>query len=168
MSARLRLRLSDGRIYLDRWGIESIRLGGIFIHKMSAPDPGPHLHNHPWWFGSLILWGGYYEQRTTEDEILSQGVIPRTGSLYSVRQVRNWLSWKSFPLNECHRIENLKRNTSWSLVVHGPTKRGWGFFLPNGSTGSSYWVPWRVYEASDVGRARNMEAVISPSFDAED
>ena len=60
---RLRLRRADGRVYLDRWGLAHERVGGVFLHRMQAPDPGVDLHDHPWPFASVVLWGGYIEQR---------------------------------------------------------------------------------------------------------
>lgn len=60
---RLTLRRADGEIYLDRWGIAHERVGGLFLHRMAAPDPGIDLHDHPWWFVAVALWGGYTEQR---------------------------------------------------------------------------------------------------------
>jgi hypothetical protein len=59
MASRIRLRREDGRVYLNRWGFECDRIGGVFLRKMEAPDPGLDLHDHPWSFVSLILKGGY-------------------------------------------------------------------------------------------------------------
>lgn len=53
---RLTLRRADGEVYLNRWGIGHDRVGGVLLHRMDAPDPGVDLHDHPWWFVSIILW----------------------------------------------------------------------------------------------------------------
>lgn len=158
VSARLRLRRSDGAIYLDRWGLEDNRIGGIFLHKMSAPDPGIDLHSHPWWFCSLILWGGYTEERCVETRACRiakfaerHGLEQRGG-----RRPRRWLSIQATPLGRVHRIVELRRRKSWSLVIHGPKRREWGFYLPTG------FVDWRTYDTT----RRDMWAEISP--DAED
>ena len=44
---RLTLRRSDGRVYLNRWGIGDDRIGGVLLHRMDAPDPGTNLHDPP-------------------------------------------------------------------------------------------------------------------------
>ena len=173
MSARMRLRRADGSIYLDRWGFEwpSKREAtetrderrpwfGVFVHRMDAPDPGIDLHDHPWWFGSLILWGGYTEERAAlrvapwfatladhwenEDEV-RRGVVVR----------RRWLSWRTMRLDECHRITQLDRPHVWTLVIHGPWRRGWGFYLPSG------FMDWRTYDSTVRAERRDMWAEIS-------
>lgn len=128
---RLTLRRSDGQVYLDRWGISLDRIGGVMLHRMEAPDPGIDLHDHPWWFVSIILWGGYTEARAgvrTPDE---QEWIARRP-----------LSVRSMRLDECHTITDLARTTSWSLVIKGPRKRLWGFYVPGG------WMPEAKYDAT--------------------
>lgn len=123
MTARLTLRRNDdGEIYLKRYGIEHARIGGVFVHRMSAPDPGKDLHNHPWRFWSLILWGGYVEAVPWE---------PRPFHVNRMN-IRRWGSWQRFDLTQRHRITHLRRRSSWSLVIHGPHKRSWGFFTPDG------------------------------------
>lgn len=152
----MRLRRADGTIYLDRWGVEC-SFGGVFLHKMNAPDPGIDLHDHPWFFCSFIVWGGYVEERSTRDRAsaiaawaegvrLEQRGAPRR---------RRWLSLQSTPLGWAHRITELRRGTSWSLVLHGPKVRTWGFFLPTG------WVDWMTYEDTVRAERRDMWAEIS-------
>lgn len=133
MTARLKLRRDDGRIYLRRIGFEHPRIGGVFIHRMSAPDPGLDLHNHPWRFWSVILWGGYVERRR------------ETARSRSSLQIRGLLSLRAMRLRENHRIVSLLRGSSWSLVIHGPHVRSWGFFTPDG------FVDWQDYDQSRRG-----------------
>lgn len=118
---RLRLRRADGQVYLDRWGVEHDRIGGIFLHKMSAPDPGEHLHDHPWWFVSWILIGCYREHRA---DARVAGDITAWRSEFRCR----W-SLRVLRLDEAHSIKQVAIPT-WTLVVHGPRRRSWGFFLP--------------------------------------
>lgn len=110
-------RREDGKVYLDRWGFET-RFGGIYLHKMTAPDPGLDVHNHPWRFASLILRGGYGE------------IVKRPHG-------RPYSSWRAgslhrFPLEWAHRIVRLRRVPTWTLVFRGPRVREWGFFTPFG------------------------------------
>jgi hypothetical protein len=157
MSRRMTLRRADGRIYLDRWGLEC-RWAGVFIHKMSAPDPGIDLHDHPWTFASLILAGGYTEERVetrqapalalAADEFSKRhpdGVHQRGFR----RERRRW-SLRVMRLDECHRITDLDGPTCWTLVIHGPKRRHWGFYLPYG------WMEWRTYERTVRAQRRDL------------
>lgn len=167
---RLRLRRHDGQIFLDRWGVEHDRIGGIFLHKMSAPDPGIDLHDHPWWFASLVLQGGYIEERAASRESprhaqladaphestieLEPGnVVPFTDELREtlgfgddpprprgVVYARRRGSVRTMRLDESHRITQLTSSICWTLVMHGPRRRRWGFFLPSG------WVDEHTYD----------------------
>lgn len=137
---RMILRRADGRIYLNRWGIGHKKIGSIFLHRMDAPDPGIDLHNHPWWFASLVLWGGYIEERANSDDApalarhAEQLDVPRWGVHWPRGTVvrRRPGSFRSLDLGECHTITGLLRSRCWTLVVTGPTRRTWGFFLPTG------------------------------------
>lgn len=133
MTTRLRLRREDGRVFLDRWGWESKRFGGIFLHKMSAPDPGVDLHDHPWSFASLILWGGYTEERSNiRDAPYASRMVEQSRVMEHRGLVEHRRPWsvKVMRLDECHRIIDLFKGTSWSIIVHGPARRRWGFYLP--------------------------------------
>lgn len=140
---RMRLRRYDGQVFLDRWGIEHDRIGGVFLHKMSAPDPGKDLHDHPWSWVSIVLWGGYTEERapTREAPVMAEIAArwPDTSGP-GAEGHRSWLSVRSLRLDECHRITALDRRTCWTLLVHGPRQRSWGFYLPTG------WVDERTYD----------------------
>lgn len=152
MSQRLKLRRADGSVYLDRHGWEC-RWFGVFLHKMSAPDPGVDLHDHPWRFASLILWGGYFEERADQNEVTQLSRLAESWPLVIPRGRvgrRSWLSIKAMELTDSHRITDLLRKHSWSIVFHGPKRRTWGFQTPLG------WVDWVTYECSERGRSRDM------------
>lgn len=152
MSTRMRLRRGDGTIYLDRWGFEWKRLGGIFVHRMDGPDPGPDLHDHPWSFASLILKGGYVEKRANTRNLNGW----RSG-------VRRPLSIRLLRLDEAHTITRLLEGRSWSLVIHGPNVRLWGFYVRNGfrnGVGQYGWVESTEYAASERGKARDLATEI--------
>lgn len=132
---RLTLRRQDGRVYLDRWGIGHDRIGRIMVHRMQAPDPGLDLHDHPWWFTTIVLWGGYTEQRANIREAPALAAIaeayPRTCTRGVLERRQPWRP-RVMRMDECHSITALQRRTSWSLVIGGPRRRVWGFYLPAG------------------------------------
>lgn len=154
---RLTLRRADGRVYLNRWGFGHDRIGGVLLHRMDAPDPGVDLHDHPWWFASIILWGGYTEQRTdTRDApMLARIAEAHPTCTRGVVGRRRWLSVKTMRLDECHTITDLTRRTSWSLIIKGPRRRKWGFYLPDG------YMPERQYDATVRAERRDMWAEVS-------
>lgn len=54
----------DNEPYLIRTTLFACKWFSIKIHKALISDSdGPH--DHPWNYLSLILWGGYWEERTT-------------------------------------------------------------------------------------------------------
>lgn len=132
---RLRLRRHDGGIYLDRWGVEHDRIGGVFLHRMNAPDPGVDLHDHPWSFVTIVLAGGYIEERAPARVASQLAHVaeknPKTthGQRGDIEQRDPWRA-RLMRLDECHRITALAGRHCWTLVIHGPTRRRWGFYLP--------------------------------------
>ena len=141
---RLRLTRSDGLVYLDRWGVELKRVGGVFLHRMNAPDPGWDLHDHPWTFVSLILKGGYVERRANVRTPLIYHEKPRRlGSLGATR------------LDQAHTISRLRGRTSWSLVIHGPRVRLWGFYVPHPVAIDRWsWVDYHIYAKAGLAKLR--------------
>ena len=132
---RKRLRRFDGQVHMDRWGFELERVGGVFVHRLTAPDPSLDLHDHPWWFASLVLVGGYREQRALcrDAPLLAElADSPGGGGERGVAGHRACGSLKVMRLDECHRIVRLDGRACWTLVVHGPHRRRWGFYLPAG------------------------------------
>lgn len=162
---RLTLRRADGRVYLNRWGFGHDRIGGILLHRMDAPDPGIDLHDHPWWFCSVILWGGYTELRADIREApslariteanhdrmvqLALSHMPNT-CRRGVEEQRRPLSIRTMRLDECHTITALHRRHSWSLVIKGPRRRRWGFYMPTG------YLPEADYDATVRAERRDL------------
>lgn len=136
---RLTLRHGDD-VFLDRWGID-VRLFGVYVHRIAAPDPGLDLHDHPWPFVSLVLCGGYTEEvadtRKTALFALLADVIDGAGRGHR----RSWRagSVHRIRLTEAHRIIAARPHT-WTLVVRGVKSRQWGFYPPSG------WVSQLEYD----------------------
>lgn len=170
---RMRLRRDDGKIYLDRWGFELVpgsepderprEWFGIFVHRMTAPDPGLDLHDHPWWFATIPIVGSYVEERamTREAPALARDAemvadqwhveYVSRGNRQHVRRGR----WRGMRLDECHRITDLSGPRVWTVVVHGPKRRRWGFYEPDGYAGEGeYESTHRRPVANDMGLER--------------
>lgn len=152
--------IHGGRTFLRRRGLD-LRIGGILIHRIDAPDPGLDLHDHPWTFWTLIVRGGYTEEvAEAHPERDTYGYCPNCGcatcshrltgcrwcpcntvSLKHEPQIRVWRRWSlhRMPLEVAHRITACEPRTV-TLVVRGPKVRRWGFYLPTG------WIDWEDYD----------------------
>lgn len=55
----------DGSTFLERYKVLDLgpALGRLFLHRFRRGDEDRELHNHPWWGLSLVLVGGYLEER---------------------------------------------------------------------------------------------------------
>lgn len=115
---------SDGEAYLIRYNLIQCRWFTLKLHKICKSDDAC-LHDHPWTFYSLILWGGYVEH--TED---AEGI----------RRVRicHPFSILKRPAHHRHRLEI--HQTAWTLVLTSKRVRQWGFWTPAG------WVEWFKYD----------------------
>lgn len=114
--------------YLDRWDLgDKTDKGHRYLHRFRRNDEDHVLHDHPWWFSSTILLGGYVEERFVN------------GSMVRRRHVQG--DGVGVPLGLYHRVDELVGNESWSLVETGPKALSWHFWDP--STNAKW--PWRKY-----------------------
>ncbi len=95
-----------------------------YLHNFQSPDFDGH-HNHPWrWSFSIVLKGGYTEERLLCNDC---GVHPCRDPLVEVRKVRWFNVLRS---HDYHKITELHGDT-WTLFICGPlTGRSWGFWMP--------------------------------------
>jgi hypothetical protein len=103
---------------------------GLYLHKFHRGDDDKALHSHPWaWAVSLVLAGGYYEDRRNNEtlEIGRRWVGP--GSVNVITQ------------NDYHRVDLSNRQTCWSLFLAGPKVDSWNFWDPK----TARTVHWREF-----------------------
>lgn len=123
-----------GDPYMLRWFIiPRNRRFNIYLHKFLRDDDDRALHDHPWWFVSLILKGGYFER------VEPNRIISRSPGSIAFR-----------PATHRHRVilrgNTGQREPCWTIVVTGRKKRTWGFWCPKG------FVPWHEFvQESDHG-----------------
>ncbi len=110
--------------------------GAVYLHHIIRSDEDRALHDHPWKFTSLILWGGYVE------------VLPHMrGYEKTYREV----AYKAPAIvkheaADSHRL--ILEEPAWTLVFRGPKVRGLGFHA------DGRWVPWAEYTTSEDYLAR--------------
>ena len=113
-----------GEIYLTRLVLFRCPWFQVLLHWIRATDDDPGPHDHPWSFFSLLLWGSYTELVGQPDN-----VGWRTVWLEKVKLQRcRWLNSKG--TRSAHQIVRLHSRTVLSLVVSGPKRKSWGFYVP--------------------------------------
>lgn len=119
-----------GEVYLARFWISDFKLtseglpissNSLLLHHFVAPDPDRHLHNHPQYFISTIISGGYTEELTEGRE-----------KSYTVGDTNRISAGKY------HRVSEAMPDT-WSIVITGPKEQSWGFLVDD------LHVNWRDY-----------------------
>lgn len=136
------LRHEDGSLYMERFWLlkprgESGWGWGVRIHHIVTSDLDRDLHDHPGGFLSIVLKGGYYEERPIDNACHWKD--------WSVSEplVTTWRGVGSMAFRSAtdrHRITELARlNETWTLVVTGPKRHWWGFYTPVGK------IHWRDY-----------------------
>ena len=117
LTAGLRCRLisRDGRPYLERYYLGRIGPVTAYLHRFVGRDGDEETHDHPWRAASLVLAGGYREERAR----LNGAARPQI----RLRRVR-WAN--ALALHSLHRIAETEPD-AWTLFVHGPRRKGWGF-----------------------------------------
>ncbi len=111
---------------LLNFGKDRLRL---HLHRFHRSDEDPELHNHPWaWAWSLILVGGYFDQRTHVGD----------GPSTIARQPGDFVLIEKSTFHRVDLIDN--ECECWTLFLSGPVTGSWGFFDRFGA-----FTPWRKF-----------------------
>jgi hypothetical protein len=95
--------------YFHRWVIDFKRFA-IRLHHWHASDDERAFHDHPYWFITVVLWGGY-------DDVSPAGIDRlRIGSV------------RFRPANHRHTVRIIHPGTR-TLLLSGPTTQRWGFWV---------------------------------------
>lgn len=140
--------------YLRRWWLlPRNRVLNVYLHQFLRDDDDRALHDHPWFWCSIILRGSYVEHT------IAAGGIHR-------KRIRRALSIRFGTPWGAHRIELVRAGSPdapasiraavrhgllpadyafscWTLFITGPRMRNWGFHCPRG------WVPWQRFTDPD-------------------
>ena len=150
--------------YLRRWYIIPRNpVLNVYLHQFLRSDDDRALHDHPWWFASLILKGGYYEHRQEGPlkalkwrpagslafrlPTTAHRVELESSAVEVTDDIRDW------PFDDPRRSRRLNleirdgrarvwlpvEKPAWTVVLTGPRVRSWGFLCPRG------WVYWQKF-----------------------
>jgi hypothetical protein len=126
-------------VYLRRWYLFRCKWFSIRLHHILLPDEDRDPHDHPWWFLTIILRGGYTERWMRyfrPRESIHQFPHWRWGR-FSIKHVRRFSFHKP---NDIHQIIEFNRpQGSWTLFITGAERQEWGFMTERG------WVHWSEY-----------------------
>ncbi len=126
------------RHYIQRHLDDHPWVPGLYLHCFVSSDDPHILHNHPFkWSLSLILTGGYEEERMEEEWIGSPYSQPHV--TVRRRKVRPF-TLNFIRANDFHRVD-LAKTKAWTLFLAGPRVQDWGFLDP----GTGRYTPWRQY-----------------------
>lgn len=108
----------DGDLYLTRFYLGKIGRWEFHLHRFTRGDADRRVHDHPYEKSySFILYGGYEEERMI-------GVDPYNGPITKLRRKR-WFN--SISALDFHRVTRLLKPVVWTLFVHTPKIKEWGF-----------------------------------------
>ena len=124
----------DGSIYMGRWWLFNAYPApgeykgkwqfpiSIRIHHIQRADSDRNLHDHPWNARTIILQGGYTEERVTG------GLIERKPG-----------DTARLNFGEYHRITEVEEGGAWTIFITGKYRGTWGFLVDGVK------VQWRKY-----------------------
>jgi hypothetical protein len=145
---------ADGSLYMGQWRLFETSWLSARLHLIATPDYDRHLHDHPWVFWSLVLSGGYVEERPISVEPCFQVCAPARGLVWEddqrekTRARARWAGALCFRrATDRHRITAVMPGT-YTLFVYFRKRQWWGFYTPQGK------VHWKAYESvhAAVGR----------------
>lgn len=103
--------------YLRRW-VAQLGAFSIRVHHFHRSDDARFPHDHPWWFLTLVLRGGYYDVSQGEDgdeiDVLHAGSIRFRPALHRHMVL---VDYKANPKG------------CWTIILTGPHLRNWGFWV---------------------------------------
>lgn len=132
--------------YLHRWYVLRTQRVGLFVHKFVRSDEDRALHDHPWSFIVIPLWGGYIEhsdrkfnlELVSDCEYLPDDFLhcpvgtPYTERIEIKRRIWPLISTRYRNTEYRHRVELINARPSWSIFFRFTKIREWGFWPKSG------------------------------------
>ena len=123
--------------YMNRWWLIPYNRFGIAarIHQILRSDEDRHLHDHPWWYISVVLRGGYWEITLPRGDAepnrmrLLHGVWRGPGSI-AFRRASHFHKIKLPGRDDTGSSIGIGVDVScWTLFITGPKSQDWGFLV---------------------------------------
>lgn len=94
--------------YVIRWRLE-VPFGSLRVHHWLAPDDDRAFHDHPWWFATIVIRGGYTDRNPDGHDHLHAGSARFRPALHRHTVVPD-------------------AGGAWTILLTGPPVRAWGFW----------------------------------------
>lgn len=117
--------------YVIRWRVET-PWGSIRLHHWLAPDDDRAPHDHPWWFVTFVLKGGYVDR---------SGYSRLHGGTGYKSEHLKAPAVRYRPAEHQHTVFP-DEGGCWTIIVTGPKVRNWGFWV-NGKFRSHIKYFWK-------------------------
>lgn len=109
--------------YMRRWWLVPYNRFGIScrVHEILQSDDDRAYHDHPWWYITVVLRGGYWEIRPKYDR---SGIFVGDSCRWIgpgrvlFRRAKSW-----------HRLEIPNGQTAFTLFICGRKAQDWGFLV---------------------------------------
>lgn len=149
------------RPYMLRWYILPRNpVINVYLHKFMRSDDDRALHDHPWWFVSLMLKGEYEEITADGNTVAERHKLRKAGSL--AFRPAEWRHRVQLLVDmEAYRPHDtpLPEKPCWTIIVTGRRSRSWGFWCPNWERLSptmkkrdgERFVPWQEFGDAGCG-----------------
>jgi len=98
------------RPYVRRWVLQTPWFS-VRVHHWIGSDDLRNPHDHPWWFLTLVLQGGYEDVGPKGIDALGVGSIRFRPALHR------------------HSVRLRPGQTCWTILLTGPERRDWGFWV---------------------------------------
>lgn len=143
-----------GEPYLERYYLFSLFGVRAYIHRFIASDPDRGLHDHPWgWSVSWLLAGRYREIRAYR--------FDRRGRAHGGERQLGAGRINVIRGTDFHRLLVEPGKEVWTLFVHGPRVKGWGFIRDAGyiqfAKGADDYPSRQWWHTAPRGRALRLE-----------
>lgn len=115
-----------------RWCPWSVR-----IHHIKRADAERDMHDHPWNARTIILQGGYVEERLNPEFESMLSSFPSNWP--TVTFCRSAGDTAKLGFEQYHRITHVVPDGAWTLFISGPWQGVWGFLVDGVK------VKWREY-----------------------
>jgi hypothetical protein len=110
--------------YVHRWRLELRGVGSVRVHHWLGPDDDRAFHDHPWWFVTLVLRGGYTDHHPGGTEHLEAPTVRYRPAEYQHYVIPD-------------------PGGAWTLLITGPKVRSWGFWLDGKFRKANKWFASR-------------------------
>lgn len=130
------------------------KLPRIYIHIFSRPDEDRELHDHPWGFLTVVLFGGYdeisHKLNDGGEPMVQPGLFPGDDKPILIPDRLRWLSLRKRPATHAHKITRLHTKKVVTLVIRDNGRsREWGFWCEHRENPTSVlryvWRLWTEY-----------------------